>query len=214
MSKIAFVDICGTLFNSNTTMDFLALNSPAFKRKRESLFYRILNKLSRTFIKYDFIRVKGVLAVSGKTRAELDTAAESFYNSYLTPRVINETHQLINDLKQQGFKIVFISATMDFIAQVIARRLNADQLFSTSLEYQNDICSGKISHDLLGQKHLKAREYLAKETQPVEEIVVITDDKTDLVLAQMAQRVYVVAFNEHDDFWKSGLSIDHQIIKK
>lgn len=214
MSKIAFVDICGTLFNSNTTMDFLSLNSSSFKKKRESLFYKVLNKLSRTFIRYDFIRVGGVLAISGKTRAELDTAAESFYNNYLTSHVIKETHQLINDLKQQGFKIVFISATMDFIAKVIARKLNADLLFSTSLEYQNNICLGRISNDLLGQKHVKAREYLTQVPQPVEEIVVVTDDKTDLKLAQMAQRVYVVAFNENDNFWKKGLGIDHQIIKK
>jgi HAD superfamily phosphoserine phosphatase-like hydrolase len=214
-NKIAFVDICGTLYNSNTTLDFLTLTNNSFAILKKNIFGRILNKISRSTIGYDFIRNIGVGKLAGKTHLELRNEASDFYNSFLSSREIKETHAIIEELRKEGFKIILISATMDFLAREIATRVSADSIFSTSLVYEGGICRGKIEKDLLGRKHLLVKEILAEEgaKNGEIEIVVITDDKTDLDLALLAQRSFVV-ITDQQLFWQRRLGNKVQFIKK
>jgi HAD superfamily phosphoserine phosphatase-like hydrolase len=213
--KVAFVDICGTLYDSNTTLDFLTLSNSSFASLRKNLFSRLLNKISRSVIRYDFIRNIGVGKLAGKTHTELNNEALQFFNSYLSSREIKETHAIIADLRKEGFKIILISATMDFLAREIGNRLSADSVFSTSLIYEGEICMGKIENDLLGRKHLLVEQILAEEKAKngETEIVVITDDKTDIELAMLAQRSFVI-IKDQQPFWQSRLGDKVQFIKK
>lgn len=166
-------------------------------------------------IRYDFIRNIGVGKLAGKTHIELDNEASQFYNSFLSSREIKETHAIIADLRKQGFRIILISATMDFLAKEIGNRISADSVFSTSLVYEGEICVGKIEKDLLGKKHLLVEQILAEEEAKngETEIVVITDDKTDIELALLAQRSFVV-IKDQQPFWQSRLGDKVQFIKK
>ncbi|MVT07445.1 HAD family hydrolase [Chitinophaga tropicalis] len=214
MVKIAFVDICGTLFRSNTTMDFLSVESESFRKKRSSLFYRFVSKILRKTVNYDLIRIHGVKEISGRKRVDLDKAAADFYNNFLATRMIRESVEVINELRTEGYRIIFISATLDFLAETISRQLGADKVYATSLKYINEVCAGEISRDLLGRKHLLAETILRDENEVVGEIAVITDDKTDLDLVLMAQRVFIVSPDIEDTFWKKKLKTGFRIIKK
>jgi HAD superfamily phosphoserine phosphatase-like hydrolase len=214
--KVAFVDICGTLYDSNTTLDFLTLSNKSFASLRKNIFVRLLNKMSRIMIGYDFIRNIGVGKLAGKTHTELSNEAFLFYNSFLSSREIKETHAIIANLRKEGFKIILISATMDFLAKEIGNRVSADSVFSTSLIYEGEICTGKIENDLLGRKHLLAKQMLAEdkmENGGGTEIVVITDDKTDIELALLAQKSFVI-IKDQQPFWQSRLGNKVQFIKK
>lgn len=213
MEKIAFVDICGTLYRSNTTMDFLSRKSAWFARFRRNLPVRLFSKFSRSVFSYDYIRVKGVKELNGMTKVALQQEAKDFYTSFLEERKLEETHALIDSLRKDGYKIILISATLDFLAAHIAEKVHADAVYATTLDYADDVCNGIIGQDLLGRKHFLA-ERLVRELSGSEDIVVVTDDRTDLLLARMANRVVVVTPQGGDDFWKERLGKNVRFIMK
>ncbi|RBL93806.1 haloacid dehalogenase-like hydrolase [Chitinophaga flava] len=213
MRNIAFVDICGTLYDSNTTMDFLSLKNPAFAHYRSNFFVRVMNKISRMIWKRDFVRSRGVAGLKGQSRDGLYKEAEGFVNEYLKGRERNEVHEIVMQLREKGYEIVLISATLDFIAHSIGAGLKADKVYASGLGYNNGICDGLIRNDLLGNKHLVARSILSG-SDIVPQVVVITDDKTDLKLAQMANEVYVIAPVTDNAYWKGHLGGKMTLIEK
>ena len=87
-SRLVIFDICGTLFFSNTSFDFLDLIVQAksyslFRKVSKTIFARIINKVSVLLLKKDLIRSIAVLYIKGMSKAELQEKADIFYNQYL-----------------------------------------------------------------------------------------------------------------------------------
>ena len=67
-SRLVIFDICGTLFFSNTSFDFLDLIVQAksyslFRKVSKTIFARIINKVSVLLLKKDLIRSIAVLYI-------------------------------------------------------------------------------------------------------------------------------------------------------
>ena len=108
------VDICWTLFYSNTTYDFLHIRGNKFN----SLIYRLFG--------IDLVRCRAIRAFNRLPLAEQQTRVERFYTDYLLPRKISPVWQMI-----EGKDIILVSQTMDLIAKTVAEYIGAKAFHAT-----------------------------------------------------------------------------------
>ena len=108
------VDICWTLFYSNTTYDFLHIKG----NRLNSLVYKLFG--------CDLVRRHAIRKFNALSRDEQRARAEQFYAEHLVPRKIDEVWRII-----KGRDIILVSQTMDIIAQVVAEQVGAKAYFAT-----------------------------------------------------------------------------------
>ena len=111
--RTILVDICWTLFYSNTTYDFLQIRGNRFN----SLFYKLFG--------IDLVRTRAIRAFNRLPLAEQEARVERFYTDYLEPRKIAPVWELI-----EGKEIVLVSQTMDLIARTVAKHIGAKAYYA------------------------------------------------------------------------------------
>ncbi|MDN5093705.1 HAD family hydrolase [Aliarcobacter butzleri] len=190
-------DICGTLYNSNTTMDFCEFRSTYLKKRllklSKSLFGKLINKILVKSISYDWIRIIHIRTLKGLDKISIEKDAEIFVEQFLNNRKIEEVHEYLNKFDKK--EVILVSATIEPVAKAIAKKLGDLNYFSTTLNYSKNICEGTIEDDLLGNK----QHYF--KNQEIE--FIITDNKSDLDLCKMAKEVVIVSKRKNLVFWQN-----------
>lgn len=143
-NRTILVDICWTLFYSNTTYDFLHIRG----NKLNSLIYKLFGM--------DLVRSRAIRSFERLPIDEQQAQAERFYTDYLLPRKITPVWQMI-----EGQNIILVSQTMDIIAKTVAKHIGAKAYHATqhkeevlSLYTDFDIITDNIS-DLALIRHAK-----------------------------------------------------------
>lgn len=203
---LVLVDICGTLYDSNTTFDFLAFHcqTHAYRRFRSvtrTIPWRLFNRLLVGCFGWDLTRVLAIRFLKGESRQALEEAVERFYMQVLKPLEIKQVQDLIRQWQAAACSLVLVSATLDVIAECIARHMGIDAVVATKLAYSDGICLGKMASDLLRNKlsHLKSLKCLP----PYEAI--ITDNRSDLSLVLRSKRAFLVVDATSRPFWEKRL---------
>ena len=124
------VDICWTLFYSNTTYDFLKIKG----NKWNSMIYKIFKK--------DVICSIALKKFKQYSREEQLARAEQFYINYLEPRKIEEVWRII-----EGKDIVLVSQTMDVIAEVVAKHIGAKAYYA--IQRKEEVLSHYTDFDIV-----------------------------------------------------------------
>lgn len=203
--KVFLVDICGTIFKSNTTFDFVKYMYGNKLRVKFffSLPYRIYNRIMDKLFHKEPLRRNLIAILKGNTIAELEQQAESFYTDYLKSCENEEVINIIEKMRQQGMKLVIVSATISPIAKVVARHLKIDTWLSTILSYSDSgICVGTIRRDLLKDKKSALSDIGLNA--PYEGI--ITDNYSDKGLIELSEIPFLVTYNRCTEKWKKQLT--------
>ena len=196
--KINIIDVCWTLYKSNTTFDFISFVMEKKQRKN----YRILNiyiiksllVLIGKLLKYDIYRYLYISLLKGFSKIQLEQLANDFYNQVLTNIKIDFSFSLVSTLQKDEEKIL-CSASLDIIIKEVAVQLGINQYDSSILEFdKNDICTGKLSKDILYKKHILFEN---KEIN-----YVITDNKSDYNLLKKAERPIILSTKNNMAYWK------------
>lgn len=204
MKKIYLFDICGTLYNSNTTFDFLSYllgekkTYCLFDRFRSFWIWRGFNRLSRKILHKDITRMLALRYLKGYTREELLHAANAFYHEILIPK---QNDSIIANLKSfllnPENEVIIVSATIDVIAEIISQHLLCKKWYSSQLLFENGVCKGKLESDLLGEKLYK----VFGNFYPIFESV-YTDDISDLALLELAKNKNIIIYSKTVNRWK------------
>ena len=203
MDKILVVDLCDTLYKSNTTQDFFEYvfmndyNYKLIKRKKSSFRFKVINKLSNKFFKYDMSRVILTKILNGKSCEEIGMLVKKFIENDLNNKVIKQTHKLIGTYKKEGFKIIIVSASYGFIVKEIVRKLNIDGWISSEAEFIDNKFTGKVKSDILHTKFLRFSE----KFKDYDELVMITDNETDYEFVRKTKKAYIVINDKNRNFW-------------
>lgn len=204
MECIHVFDICGTLYSSNTTFDFLEYffktnrNYCLYNRIRKSFLWRATNFFLKKCCHKDLTRIIALHYLHGYSREELLAAAQSFYRFFLTARQNNAVLDQLRHLQRASRgKIVIASATLDFIAEVIAEHLSCDVWYSSRLQYRCGVCQGVLICDLLGNK---AEKIFGGARVCVESVY--TDDASDMALLDIARTKNVIVYPKTRNKWK------------
>ena len=204
MDKILVVDLCNTLYKSNTTQDFFSYvfkvdeKYKTIKRKNSNIGFKVMNKLSNKILKYDMSRALITKILKSKTSVEIENLVSNFIDEFLEKKKIEKVHQLISDYKNQGYKVIIMSASYGFIVKEIAKNLDIDGYISSEAEVINGIFTGKVSSDIL---YTKFRVFKKKYLN-YEDLVMITDNETDYDFAKQTKKSYIVINNHNKKFWE------------
>lgn len=190
-------DICGTLYDSNTTMDFceyrVSGKNKTILKLSKTILAKVINKISVKLFAYDIIRILHIKTLKGLKDTEIEKDADDFVDTYLENKKIEEVHEILKNYNKED--ITLVSATIEPVAKAIAKKLGSLNYLATTLEYHEDKCLGKIKDDLLGNK-----QHCFKN-QEIE--FIITDNKSDLDLCKMAKEVVIVSKRKNLVFWQN-----------
>ena len=203
MEKILAVDLCDTLYKSNTTQDFFNYVFAKddlykkLKRKNSSFSFKVVNKLSNKILKKDKSRIVMTKILSGKSLGEIESLVDSFIIDYLEPLKIEKVHKIISEYKMKGYKVIIISASYDFIAKGIVKRLGFDGYITSEAEVLENKYTGKVSRDILYTKfNVFKNKYTVNDN-----LVMITDNITDYDFVRETKKSYIVINNRNKNFW-------------
>lgn len=208
MKNAALIDICGTLFYSNTTFDFLDyyIKDPKYirlrKKMKNPIFLKTNNIIYRIF-KYDYFRSNAISYLKGIRKDTLKEMAEEFYDSYLSKRKNEKIWNIIASIEEQKIPIILISGTISPIAEIVANDMNCLEI-SSPLEFKNNICTGKIKKDNLRNKAKALKE---KNINPPYSIV-ITDNIADSKLFKHAKECIIICYGNRKK-WNFALNKYH-----
>jgi phosphoserine phosphatase len=211
--NIILIDICGTMFDSNTTFDFLdwyvsSKRYKLFRKLSKTWLGKLINFMFRKLWHVDMTRFIAIRFLRGYDRLTLLKAAYNFYDSYLSYRKLERVFDFLNEFRRQGYKLVVVSATIDVIAEVIVQRNDIPCWFSSTLHYtgKKAICTGRIGNDLLGQK-LKALQK-AGIYPPFR--CILTDDISDMDVIKQSKSACIVINNKTKLKWNRVITSQTQ----
>ena len=188
------VDICWTLYRSNTTFDFL----DAIISKKS---YRLLRAFFKTKVGYrgnillyrlthiDWQRRLAIRYLKGMSKAALAAEANSFIAK------LEQTKRRgtwVDGVSRQQAPIIILSGTIDCIATAVGHRLHAQKICSSTLEYHNGICTGKLKEDIL----LNKKKYIG-----IDHFAILTDNTTDVDIVKQAEKAFIVCYS-NKDWWE------------
>ena len=86
------------------------------------------------------------LAILGKTPIkQLQAWHQQFMQEVIEPIILKKGEDLLHKHRQDGYKIVIITATNQFITEPIAKRLGVDDLIASECEIINGCYTGKTT---------------------------------------------------------------------
>lgn len=206
--SIILLDICGTLYASNTTFDFLDFHVRTrqyrmFRRLTRKVIWRAFNKLLFQTTGLDLTRRMAVRFLKGSSRIQLKAAADAFYAEWLQKRTYDAVHSLVKGFQEMGKTVVIVSATLDFIAQKVADSMGVNIWYSTCLEYNDDRCAGRIQVDLLAKK----LAFLTNQGIQPPFFATITDNYSDMELILQSHRAVIVTNQNQYAKWQRLLKL-------
>ena len=208
--NIIVADICNTLYDSNTTYDFIkfCVDNHKLPRYAKVAYSGVLSKASPLFwaiaigekiVRKDISKTLVVHFFRGCKVHEVKAWSEEFYNEYLKRRVIDPSFSILKEYNLED--IVLVSSTLQPIAATIAENLNISNFLATDLEVKDGRYTGKIINELSGRKLTALKE---KFIEGMDLELVISDNFTDLELMHHSRKRVAVCYNKkHEKFWSA-----------
>lgn len=209
-------DICGTLYKSNTTYDFIGYYLQKHNRLKY-LYYKSLFSLpAKIFFK--ILSVTGKSAgvreflvgfIAGADKVELDSASAEFIKDFLSRKKIDATHDLLTSKIKNNDRVLLVSASIDPVVKAIAQHLGVAEYCSTVLEYHEGIATGRILADLEKSKlkYLLDNRIINKD----QTFAVFTDSFADLDIVLVSSECTIICRVSERQKWKSLLTANHNI---
>ncbi|WP_024221491.1 haloacid dehalogenase-like hydrolase [Escherichia coli] len=195
--KILFIDLCDTLYPENTTIGFIDNFYEEGAKLSRSRIVKIISKLIFYLTKYDLLRYFYIRKLYGVPRVRLLKDAQDYIDKLIPNEKILK---LIGEYKKEGAELYLISASLDPIVEVVAKKFEFTSYFSSSLLYENNgLCLGKLHSDILGEKHT----IISKFRKENHNIAFITDNYSDSVCIDLCDDFYaVIPKNKKQNFGK------------
>lgn len=164
------VDVCWTLYRSNTTFDFLdwLIHDPGYLRLRRWGRSRWGHRLVVGILRltgHDVQRMLALRYLRPYSEKTISDKAQEFVDSVLSKRQIPASWDII-----RGRRVVLATGTMPFIAQVVAQQTNAETVYAGDI-FKHNIRNQYTDYDIL------------------------TDNISDIELVHGAQHAYIVVYN-------------------
>lgn len=202
-NRTSIFDVCGTLYYSNTTADFLQYYFEKESPQKLFLFNKISNKRSLIFLYRAFVfkvfhrdlfKRARVFLLKGENQEKVGELANQFFEDFLAKIKIEEVHKLL-EIELKESKVILVSNSIEPVVKAISAKMGID-FHATRLEVENGSYTGGIEEDLMGIKHKVIHELIG------EKLTVVTDNKSDFKLVELAKEKYVVLHKKPDiQFW-------------
>lgn len=196
---ILVLDVCGTLYDANTTLGFCLFHHRRVgNRRRAAMLEAISQRMSPAWlllavlhrgVGVDLHRWLTIRSLRGEHRNVLHISAAEYVATLGACR-IQPVDDLIAELRQSGPEIVLVSNAIDIVIAEIARRRNVPWLAS-ALAFEGHVCSGRLTRDLTGRKGTALAEWLGGSLEGIT-FQVVTDNRSDTDIIALAAQAWIV----------------------
>ncbi len=200
MVKILAVDVCGTLYDENTTSGFIIFHHRRKNNNFRAWFLYLISGrrkiipyvLSRigSLVAFDIHRYLALKTLRGETKESLKISAESYLDE-LDELRIEKVHGLVRSMRSDGWSPILVSNSIDVVIRVVAERLQLE-FVASELLWSGNRCEGSLAIDLTGKKRWFLEQHLGISVLN-DHFSIVTDNKSDADLISVAKPVYLVA---------------------
>jgi HAD superfamily hydrolase (TIGR01490 family) len=88
--------------------------------------------------------IRNKVYLAGLDSDEVNSHLPAFYEHHIQPRLSGIVQEWMEKLKERGCEIILLSATLDFILQFIAERLDIDRNIGSKMEVRGGLFTGHI----------------------------------------------------------------------
>ncbi|NOX37353.1 MAG: HAD-IB family phosphatase [Calditrichaeota bacterium] len=146
MARWAVFDVDGTLLPGTSMEQLFALY--LLKQGRiplRNLFHFLIRAVRtvRTTRSLDGLKQEKVY-FRGLPQLQIEQQAEVFFRERILPRLSTEGLDTVRTRRDQGFRILYLSGSPDFLLRGLQRHLPADYWLAATLEVQNGRFSGRL----------------------------------------------------------------------
>ncbi|MEZ5400251.1 MAG: HAD-IB family hydrolase [Bryobacteraceae bacterium] len=186
MSGIAFYDLDGTLVSSNVVHQYLW-----FARRRSPLrvaalaasvpLLKLSDLCSRRLFNRIFYR-----HYRGLNREWLEQMAGKMFDEFLAKHMFPGVPALLETNRNQGYRNVLVTGSLDFTARALAVRLGFDAFDANVLEFRHGRATGRLAPPILaGAEKVRAMEQRARRAGvPLADCRAYSDDTSDLPMLE------------------------------
>ncbi|MGL5490994.1 MAG: HAD family hydrolase [Shewanella sp.] len=198
MKKIYVFDLCHTLYDSNTTFEFISYvrGGVIFRVLKNKIVKKIVVLLGK-LINKDIYRLFFIYQLNGMTKDELLERASSFVEVVLDNKKNTQIHEILEREKKLGSTCVIVSASLDVIVEAVSAHLGIDMFYASELMYEDNKSTGRLKYDLLGEK--SNLSFIKENNDDLE--CVVTDNISDLLLVKMARTSVILSRLKNVQFW-------------
>ncbi|MFN7130880.1 MAG: HAD family hydrolase [Myxococcales bacterium] len=188
-NKAAFYDVDGTLVKTNIVhcYAYYAMNQGSLlgsARKTAGLlgrlpFYFVTDKIDRKIFNELFYR-----QYAGQSEDRLVTLAEDMFEDVLKDAIYPAAHDLIEEARASGCRIVLVSGALDFTIRPLARYLGADDLIANKMQFVHGVANGKVIPPIIegANKSRVMREYAVKHDIALDKSFAYSDSASDYAM--------------------------------
>jgi HAD superfamily hydrolase (TIGR01490 family) len=197
--RAAFFDVDGTIVKSNIVMPYVHIRrselssignlfwTPFFLLK--ALTYIIVDKIDRaTFNRMFYRNYRGRLVEDKEKMAKL------CFEAYIRPNIHDQAKERIRQLKEEGYLIVLVTGSLDFLIQPLAAQLEIDHMIAARLEEKDGRFTGKLDGNPVSDKEkaTRIRAYAEANKINLPESQAYGDSMADLPMLESVGEPHVV----------------------
>lgn len=195
---IAIFDVCGTLYQENTTRGFLTYfhqtkASRAYGRTEwmwtstfSPIFY--FGAIAYRWLGRDLARQMLLRSLAGVPRATIVEAARDYVATVLPAKRIEPLHAKLREHREAGDRVVLVSNSIDVVIEQIAQALGVEWRAS-EIGFAGDRCTGRLQTDLTGRK---SAELVRLDPYRKSPLLVYTDNRSDIDLVREADFATII----------------------
>lgn len=198
MKTVALFDVCGTLYDSNTTYDFMHF---FLRRNDRGRYYRyrfmksiLLKPLWKLLILINgnnkFNRKIFLAMLKGYQVEKVKQEAAYFVENYLSQKQNKQLHEALNQHLSGHHQVALLSASIEPVIEAIANHLNVKMYFATRLGVSNERYNGIIEYDMEGNKNKAFENHFSDFKEAF--VYFYSDNKEDINLLELVQKPVVV----------------------
>lgn len=196
-SGIVVVDFDGTIVRGQSQVSLVS-----YLFNKGQIGFTALLKVVLWNIKYKYFsqKIDKILAermysllLRDRSKSEVELLVSDFVDSVLMDRIQSKVIDIIESYKKEGYTVLIVSSSLDVILNSFNRSaLLADKVLATVLDSNDKSYSGKIRGGLNeGAYRVASVKREIANTDP-KEIIVISDNLSDLELLEIADRAIVI----------------------
>lgn len=200
-------DICGTLYKSNTTYDFLKFYLKNHNTLKYLLFISLFSlpakvvwKLFYFFKKDKLIRAIFINFFKNEPVNKIEQSAVLFVEKILPGKKIEQVHRLLEKSRaKSNAEIWLVSASVTPVVKAIASKLNVKNFLASELEIKKGTFTGQILRDLESRKDI----ILDERSVFNNDVHSYTDSRKDELLVKRSVAAYIVCKKEQMGYWRN-----------
>ncbi len=196
--KAAFFDVDNTLLNVKSMFSFQQFYYQ--QQGGDDSYSAFVDRLQAHPQKHDRLVLNRYFyeSFAGRRQSMLATLADNWFNALLSsgPGLwIASARELAEQLREDGYRLVAVSGSTHEILAPLLRHLRFDDCLATTLDVQDDICSGRIAGiQMIGEgKAVAMRGYAADHGIALADCAACGDHITDAPMLEQAGKAWVVA---------------------